>query len=131
MLIGWDYWSLARVLTLIFGVGYFMIWLQITVWHARGKFHRWQMWIPVICVPLFAIAAILLALWPTVSFGWIQTILSSIAIGAGSYGGILHIKAIKHRTGGFKLENFMSGPPFTLPLTIAAFGFINLLLVWY
>jgi hypothetical protein len=131
MLLGWDDWSLARLLTLIVGIGYVMIWMQVTVWHWRGKFHKWQMWIPVIALPIFGAVAILLALFTNEWLGLAHTLLSVIAIIAGVYGGLLHITAIKHRTGGFKMENFMSGPPFVLPFTIASFGFIQLLLLWY
>jgi hypothetical protein len=131
MLVGWDQWSLPRLLTFIFGLAYLMLWLQITVWHARGKFHRWQMWIPVIALPLLALVGITLSIWPIFILGWIQTILSLVGMIAGLYGGFLHIQAIKQRTGGWKMENLMSGPPFILPFMIAAFGIINLLFVWY
>jgi hypothetical protein len=127
----WSDWSLARILTLILGIGYLMIWLQVTVWHWRGKFHRWQMWIPVIALPVFGVSAILLCLFPSAILFWTHASLSVVAILAGKYGGFLHIKAIKQRTGGFKLENFMSGPPFVLPFTIAAFGLMNLIIIWY
>jgi hypothetical protein len=131
MLNDWSFWSLPRVLTLILGIGYLMIWMQITVWHARGKFHKWQMWIPVIALPLFSVVAIVLSIWPLLVLGWIHTVLSILAIVVGAYGGTLHIIAIKHRTGGFKFENVMAGPPFVLPFTVGAFGLIHILLLWY
>ncbi|WP_246939046.1 hypothetical protein [Bacillus pinisoli] len=131
MLVGWNEWELPRLLTLLFGIFYMLLWMQVTIWHARGKFHKWQMWIPVITLPLLGLTAILLSIWPTIWWGWMQTILSTVGIVAGIYGGALHLTAIRHRTGGFKMENFMSGPPFILPFSIAAFGLFSLLLVWY
>jgi hypothetical protein len=131
MLVGWEEWTLARILMLIFGVAYIMLWFQITIWHARGKFHKWQMWIPVYALPLLGVVSILLSIFPVDWLGFIQTVFAIIGISAGLYGGYLHIVAIKHRTGGLNLENLMAGPPFVLPFTIAAFGMIQLLLVWY
>ena len=131
MLIGWDQWILPRLLTCLFGIFYLMLWIQVTVFHMRGKFHKWQMWIPVIALPILGLTAILLSIWPTNVLGWIQTFLAGLVVVAGLYGGYLHINAIKHRTGGFRMENLMTGPPFILPFAIAALGFINLLLIWY
>lgn len=131
MLVGWDQWLLARILTLFFGLAYIMIWIQVTIWHIRGKFHRWQMWIPVILLPCLGFTAILVSIWPLLFLGWLHTILSIVGIIIGLYGTVLHLSAIKHRTGGWKFENFMVGPPFVLPFIIAAISLINLIITWY
>ncbi|MFD1738987.1 hypothetical protein ACFSCX_20960 [Bacillus salitolerans] len=131
MLVGWENWSLPRVLSLLLGVANIMIWLQVTIWHARGKFHKWQMWIPVIALPILGLFSILLAILPYRWIGWSVTTLSLIGLLSGLYGGSLHITAIRGRTGGWKMENLMSGPPFILPFMIAATSFIQLLVIWY
>ena len=131
MILGWDSWSLARLLTLLIGFGYFSLWTQIYIWHARGKFHAWQMYIPVIALPLVGVFAILLSIFPYSMLGWIYSFLSLLVIFIGLYGGYLHWKAISNRTGGIKKENIMSGPPVTLPFTIASLGFVSLLIIWY
>ncbi|WP_078381687.1 hypothetical protein [Sutcliffiella halmapala] len=131
MIIGWDSWSLARVLTLFLGFGYFSFWIQIYLWHKRGKFHVWQMWIPVVALPIAGIVAILLAIFPVTWLIWLHSFISLLVIVTGSYGSLLHWKAISKRTGGIKKENLMSGPPITLPSIISSLGFIALLLVWF
>ncbi|MYL32490.1 hypothetical protein GLW08_06930 [Pontibacillus yanchengensis] len=131
MLTDWSQMSLGRVLTLVIAFGFLMLWMQVTVWHHRGKFHKWQMWIPVIALPLLAFSGFLVVVYPEPWTGWIQTILTSIGVIAGMYGGILHLVAISKRTGGFVYENLQSGPPFILPFTIAAFSIMQLFNLWY
>lgn len=131
MLEDWETWSLGRLLTLIIALGYIMIWMQVTVWHHRGKFHKWQMWIPVVALPFFAFTSFLVVTYPISWTGWLQTIFTSIGVIAGLYGGVLHLIAISKRTGGIRYENIQSGPPFVLPFTISAFSIIQLLNLWY
>ncbi|QHE51229.1 hypothetical protein [Pontibacillus sp. HMF3514] len=127
----WSSWSLGRVLSIILAIGFIMIWLQVSVWHHRGKFHKWQMWIPVVALPFFTLSSLFIAFYSLTWAGWIHTFLMIIGIVAGCYGGALHLIGISKRTGGFKYENFQSGPPFVLPFTIAAFCFIQLFNLWY
>lgn len=131
MLENWDSWTLGKVLTLLLTLGILMIWVQITVYHHRGKFHKWQMWIPVFALPFFALTSFLVVVFPYSWAGWLQTIMCSLIIGAGLYGGILHIRAIAGRTGGLQYENLQVGPPFVLPFTVAAFAVIQLFNLWY
>lgn len=131
MILGWDSWSLARLLTLLLGFGYFTLWIQIYLWHSRGRFHAWQMYIPVVSLPLAGIIAIITATFPYNWLAWIHTLVSIIVIVVGFYGGVLHWKSISKRTGGFRKENVMAGPPITLPTFVGSMGIFALLLIWY
>lgn len=127
----WSNWSLGRILTLVMAFAFIMIWMQVSVWHHRGKFHRWQMWIPVVALPFFTISSLFITFYAYNWAGWIHTLLMLIGIAAGCYGGVLHLLGISKRTGGFQYENFQSGPPFVLPFSIAVLCFIQLLNLWY
>lgn len=131
MLTEWDNWTLGRLLTLIIAFGFLMIWAQMTIWHYRGKFHRRAMWIPVILLPLLAMTSIIVAFHPVTWTGWLQTSVCVFGIIVGLIGNWLHIRAISKRTGGIRLENLMSGPPFILPLSVSVFSIVQILNLWY
>lgn len=44
----WDKWALDRVIILVIGLGYLVLWIQVTVLHYRQNFHNKAMWEPIL-----------------------------------------------------------------------------------
>ncbi|MGE5599189.1 MAG: hypothetical protein ACM3XS_07395, partial [Bacteroidota bacterium] len=57
----WTGWPLARTVTLLVGLAYFLIALQTAMFHYRQNFRHLAMWGPVAAGPLIGLAAVLLA----------------------------------------------------------------------
>ena len=117
---GWDHWPPQRFIYLFIGLAYFLIWVQVSLFHWRGAFRHWPMWGPVLDSPLLGIIGILFAI---IHGGWLNT-LFLILFGLGTLGGLAgiyyHLAGIKHYIGGYTLRNFMVGPPIMLPITFMA-----------
>lgn len=127
----WDGWPMERLLILLTGIGYLMIFVQVTLFHYRQNFRHWSMWIPVIELPLFGLLSIIF-----VFFGGnlLFTILAvSFVIGtlSGMTGSIYHFRGIGQRVGGYELRNFLIGPPLMLPGTITAFSLLGLIALFW
>ncbi|WLR51388.1 hypothetical protein LC040_00340 [Bacillus tianshenii] len=125
----WSSWTAPWTITLLSSIGYFLLWIQVTLWHKRGKFHLKLMWAPVIVLPVAALIGIVTLFVQDSWFSWVQLIVSTSAIWLGIIGTSFHLKSIGKRTGGYTIENFMTGPPFVLPLLISLFGTLNLLAI--
>ncbi|WP_139125024.1 hypothetical protein [Bacillus solimangrovi] len=126
----WDGWELGRILILVLSIAYLLLLIQVTLSHKRGKFHRKPMWLPVITLPLLVFFGLFNSFILNDFLKWVLFTLSIIAIFTGVIGTFYHIKAIQDRTGGFNIENTMSGPPFVLPLLISLLGFANILVLF-
>jgi hypothetical protein len=60
---GWDGWPFTRV-TLVFGAAAFLLtFIQVTLNHYRQNFRDFSQWIPVIALPILALAALVVAAW--------------------------------------------------------------------
>lgn len=123
---GWNGWPLSRVLDLIVGIGFLVIFVQVTMFHYRQNFRHWSMWIPVLATPVFGICLILYTFY---SANWLLLVLTILLIVgglAGVFGSFMHIHGVGKRVGGYKLRNFLIGPPLTLPGLITAFSVLGL-----
>lgn len=127
----WIGWSLNRIIILAMGILYLVIFVQVTLFHYRQNFRHWSMWIPVLATPLFGL---LLIIYTFYSAGWLLfliTILLVIGIVAGMFGSFMHIRGVGNRVDGYKLRNFMIGPPLTLPSLITAVSLIGILALYW
>src|SRR5687768_16126464 len=113
--LGWDEWSLDRIVILAMGLLFLVIFVQVTLFHYRQNFRHWSMWIPVIATPIFGLGLILFVFYNTGWLLYLMTVLLSIGIVAGLFGTYMHIRGVGQRVGGYEMRNFLIGPPLTLP----------------
>lgn len=123
---GWDSWPLNRVMDVAVGILFLVVFVQVTLFHYRQNFRHWSMWIPVIATPLFGICLVVYAFYAVSWLLGVLTVLLSIGIVAGLFGSYMHIRGVGQRVGGYKLRNFLIGPPLTLPALIAALSLLGL-----
>lgn len=124
----WVGWPLERLLLLMVSIMFLVVFIQVTLFHYRQNFRHWAMWAPVLLTPLGSIAALVLVFVPNQP--WLVTalgILLAIGILAGLLGFYLHLRGVGERVGGYKLNNFLVGPPIMLPLTVFAISILGLL----
>jgi hypothetical protein len=129
--LNWDDWSLHRITLLFTGLAFFMIFIQVTLFHYRQNFRHWSMWIPVLATPLFGLLALVLAFY---NVDWLRTLLAwllMVGIVAGLFGTYVHIKGVGDRVEGYKLRNFLIGPPFMLPAMISAVSILGLFAIYW
>lgn len=127
----WDGWPLGRVIILFTFFVSLLIFLQVTLFHYRQNFRDWSQWVPVIALASLALVAILFSIW---NLAWIRTVfiaLCSIEALGGLYGTYRHVRGVGQRVDGYRLNNFLVGPPAVLPLLISATGVLGLLAVYW
>lgn len=123
----WDGWSLDRVVLLFSGIIFLIIFIQVTLFHYRQNFRHWSMWIPVLATPVFGIFLILFSFYYADWLSLLVTILLTIGVVAGLFGTFMHIRGVGQRVDGYKLRNFLIGPPLTLPGLISGMSILGLL----
>jgi hypothetical protein len=127
----WIGWPLNRIIILAMGLMFLTIFVQVTLFHYRQNFRHWSMWIPVLATPLFGL---LLVLYTFYNADWlliVLTILLIVGILAGLFGSFMHIRGIGNRVDGYKLRNFLIGPPLTLPSMVTAVSIIGLFALYW
>lgn len=124
--LNWSGWPLDRVFDLAMGLLFLVIFVQVALFHYRQNFRHWSMWIPVIATPLFGLCLVVYAFCRTAWLMNLLTVLLTVGIVAGLYGSYKHIRGVGLRVDGFKLRNFMVGPPLTLPALITAVSILGL-----
>ncbi len=123
---GWDSWPLNRVMDVAIGILFIVVFVQVTMFHYRQNFRHWSMWIPVIATPLFGLCLVIYAFYAKSWLLSALTVLLSIGIVAGLFGSYKHIRGVGQRVDGYKLRNFLIGPPLTLPALISALSVLGL-----
>lgn len=127
----WNGWPLERVLILFVALAFFMIGLQVAMFHYRGNFRNPLMWTPVVDTPVVGITGLLLAfynvLWLRTAFGWLLgiTLLAALA------GAVIHVRYVTLRVGGWEFRNVLTGPPFILPMMLSAISALGLLVLYW
>ncbi|MEI3607187.1 hypothetical protein SPD48_15950 [Pseudogracilibacillus sp. SE30717A] len=122
----WDGWSLHRIIVLAMGLLFLVIFIQVTLFHYRQNFRHWSMWIPVTATPLFGLLLIIYTFYHANWLLLLLTVLLVVGVLAGLFGSFMHIKGIGKRVDGYKLRNFLIGPPLTLPSLITAASVLGL-----
>ena len=129
--LGWDEWSLDRIVILAMGLLFLVIFVQVTLFHYRQNFRHWSMWIPVIATPIFGLGLILFVFYNAGWLLYLMTVLLSIGIIAGLFGTYMHIRGVGQRVGGYELRNFLIGPPLTLPALVSAVSILGLIALYW
>ncbi len=128
----WDGWPITRILLLFTGLAFLMISLQVSIFHYRQNFRHWAMYGPVIGGPVLGIFAILLSFYNTPVLRDILVVLLFAGVALGATGSVLHVNGIGQRVGGYEeSQNFLNGPPLTLPMMVAAMSILGLIALYW
>jgi hypothetical protein len=125
--LNWNGWSLDRVVIIFSGIVFLIIFIQVTLFHYRQNFRHWSMWIPVLATPIFGFMLILLAFYHALWLVTLLTILLWVGVVAGLFGTYMHIHGVGQRVDGYKLRNFLVGPPLALPGLITGMSVLGLI----
>ncbi|HBN96923.1 MAG TPA: hypothetical protein DDZ66_11535 [Firmicutes bacterium] len=97
----------------------------------RQNLRHWSQWVPVITLPILVLNALALTLW---NLDWIRTLFIILCI-ADALGGLsgfyYHLCGVGQRVDGYRLQNFLVGPPIILPLMVTALSALGLLAVYW
>lgn len=128
----WEGWPLSRILLLFTGGALLMVSLQVTLFHSRQNFRHWAMYAPVVAGPILALLTIGLAFYNVALLRAVTGVLLFGGVALGAAGGYIHINGIGERVGGFgETQNFLTGPPPTLPLMVLAMSVLGLLALYW
>ena len=119
-----------RVLFLFLGVVFLAVFVQVGLMHWRQNFRHWAMWVPVIATPALGLLALLLSWRNVEGLRLLFVLLSAAGVLSGLMGSYYHIEGVGERVDGYTLNNFMVGPPITLPLLITALSVLGLIVVY-
>lgn len=103
----------------------------MTLFHYRQNFRHWSMWIPVLATPIFGLLLLVLGFYYADWLALILTFLLAVGIFAGMFGTFMHIRGVGKRVDGYKLRNFLIGPPLTLPGMITGMCIIGLIALYW
>ncbi|MGE5583873.1 MAG: hypothetical protein ACM3X9_15255 [Bacillota bacterium] len=126
----WNDWELSRIIILLVGLAFLMIFIQVAMFHSRQNFRHMAMWLPVIAGPAVGLIAILLALLNSSLLLWLCMFLLWLGLAGGIYGFILHFRGVGQRVDGYVRRNFLVGPPVVLPLLFSALAVLGLFAVY-
>ncbi|HBX22156.1 MAG TPA: hypothetical protein DEF34_00750 [Desulfotomaculum sp.] len=128
----WDGWPISRILFLFTGLALLMITVQVSIFHYRQNFRHWAQYGPVIGAPLIGIFALLLSMYNLPVLRTILAVLLFAGVALGVTGTVLHITGIGQRVGGYgESQNFLIGPPLTLPAMVAAMSILGLIALYW
>lgn len=124
-------WPVSRVILLFTSLALFMIFAQVTLFHYRQNFRHWAMWGPVIGAPLIGLLALVSSFYYA---PWLLTATAFffvIGVLTGATGFAMHVNGVGQRVDGYKMQNFLIGPPITLPLMVAAMSILGLISIYW
>lgn len=128
---GWNGWPFTRVVILFTSLAFFLVFIQVTLMHYRQNFRHWSQWVPVIELPLLGLNALILTFYNIDLVRWSLMILTIIGIIGGMIGFYMHFSGVGKRVDGYRLNNFLIGPPIILPLLITAMSALALLALYW
>jgi len=123
--------TINQILYLVTAIMFAAIGVQVTLFHYRQNFRHFSMWGPVLTAPVLAASALLLFLADTAWLRTLFTVLLVVAVLEGLLGFYYHFTGVGQRVGGYKLNNFLVGPPPVLPLTVSVAGLLGLVAVFW
>lgn len=128
----WYGWPIARVILLFTGIAFLMISLQVTIFHYRQNFRHWAMIGPVAEGPLLGLLSIVLAFYNLPALRSITIVLLFVGVASGLAGTTFHVHGIGQRVGGYvESQNYLIGPPLTLPMMFAAISVLGLIALYW
>lgn len=116
----WDGWPFTRVVLLFCAAAALLVLIQVTMNHYRQNFRHWSQWVPIIELPLLALVAILVVISNGEGVRSFLMVLGYVGILGGLIGFYMHFRGVGQRVDGYRLHNFLVGPPIILPLLISA-----------
>lgn len=128
---GWEGWPIDRMLILFVSSAFCLIGIQVTMSHYRQNYHHKAMWVPVLASPLFVVFGLILVLYNANWLRWLFQILMWIGALAGLVGFYYHVRGVGKRVGGYKLNNFLIGPPVMMPLLITAMCLLGVMALYW
>lgn len=128
---GWNGWPFERVTILMVSLGFLLIFVQVTLFHYRQNFRHWAQWVPVVALPVLGLTGLILAACDALWLGRAFAILCAGDALGGLYGFYLHLRGVGQRVDGYRLNNFLVGPPVVLPLTMSALSVLGFLAVYW
>jgi ABC-type spermidine/putrescine transport system permease subunit II len=131
MMTYWHGWPLARIVLLLLGLMFLMIFVQVTLFHYRQNFRHWSMWIPVIATPIDGLLLVTLAFYHTDGLRTMLTVLLGASLIAGLFGSYLHWRGVGERVGGYEMRNFLVGPPVMMPGMITGASLLGLIVLFW
>ncbi|MDW7672950.1 MAG: hypothetical protein SCK28_00290 [Bacillota bacterium] len=127
----WEGWPLSRILLLLVGLILLAITLQVTMFHYRQNFRHWAQWVPVLGAPIFGLFAMAATFINQEWFNWVLTALLGVGLLASILGFTLHFHGVGERVDGYRINNFLVGPPIVLPMMIGAMSLLGLLAIFW
>lgn len=128
----WGDWPVARIIMLFTGLVLLVISLQVGLFHYRQNFRHWSMYGPVIGGPVIGVFALALAIFNLPVLRNILAVLLFAGVIMGVTGSVLHINGIGQRVGGYgESQNFLIGPPLTLPAMVGAMSILGLIALYW
>lgn len=127
----WVGWPWERVIILFTGMAFVLIGLQVTLFHLRQNFRHWSMWLPVIATPVLGFIAVVITFYNAAWLRLTWVILLVIAALAGIGGFILHFEGVGERVDGYRFNNFLVGPPITLPVMVTAIAVLGIIAIYW
>jgi len=103
------------------------VFVQVTLNHYRQNFRAVSQWVPVVALPILAFAALLVTAGNGEGARWALGALCWFGMVAGLIGFYKHFRGVGQRVDGYRLHNFLVGPPVILPLFVSAFSALALL----
>jgi hypothetical protein len=131
MLTHWNGWSLDRVVILLLGFFYLMIFVQVTLFHYRQNFRHWSMYLPVIATPIDGVLMLTYAFYRVTWLHSLLVVLLAVSLIAGGFGSFMHARGIGQRVGGYEMRNFLVGPPIMLPGLITGSSLLGLITLFW
>ena len=131
MATNWHGWPLERIVILLLGFAYLMIFVQVTLFHYRQNFRHWSMWVPVIATPVDGLLLITLAFSHMMWLRDTLIVLLAVSLVAGGFGSFMHARGIGQRVGGYEMRNFLVGPPVMLPGLITGASLLGLIVLFW
>jgi len=128
----WYGWPMARAILLFTGVAFLMISLQVAIFHYRQNFRHWAMLGPIVGGPLLGVLTLTLAFYYTPLLRSLTIVFLFVGVLLGLTGTVLHVNGIGQRVGGYgESQNYLIGPPLTLPLMVAAMSVLGLIALYW
>lgn len=127
----WNNWPITRVILLFTGLALLLIFIQVTLFHYRQNFRHFAMWLPVLGSPAIGLMALWLSLGNSPGIRNVTIVFLVIGLIAGLIGFLYHFRGVGKRVGGYKMPNFLVGPPIILPLMITAISILGLIAIYW
>jgi len=127
----WNGWPWDRVILLFTSLAFLLIGLQVALFHYRQNFRNWVMWVPVLAAPAIGLVAFVVGFYNLAILRTVLFVLLLAGAVAGLGGFALHFEGVGERVDGYRINNFLVGPPITLPLMVTAMSALGIIALYW